>query len=393
MLSGLLLTSMLDSTWGFSTTSTSTFTSTSNGYGTCKSSTAIQMSDNSFFGLPNPFSEDKEPEPPVSSASMVMGDDGEFDGSTDALIAKAKMILSTNLGITDPSMLADNFIWIGPQLGSNSLDKKDYVAAGKFFDVRSAFPDFDFRSHDFRIDSQDPMTVRLTARTTGTMRGKLRLRNEELAPTGKQMVCPPEAISITFADDGRVSKICSGFALDRQVGNTGGQCGVMAAATIGGSPPSDWEIYPATTVLGRFIGRPIKQLEEPTSFLAPFPETVMVQLAKGVFAANMAAADPTLLRDDFTYLEPYDGPVNKQKYLESYAPQMFSGYEPELTHFRVDPYDPYRVWVDVREMGVTAEGASFECPPQAFSFTFDDDGFCTRLTANAIMDPSLGKWK
>ena len=58
---------------------------------------------------------------------------------------------------------------------------------------RSTFPDLDYRAHDFRIDEQDPMTIRVTARIVGTMRGELRLRNEVLPPNGKRMRCPPGA--------------------------------------------------------------------------------------------------------------------------------------------------------------------------------------------------------
>ena len=118
---------------------------------------------------------------------------------------------------------------------------------------------------------------------------------------------------------GSLVKLCSGFTMDRLVGNTGGLCGVMGAATVAGAPPSDWEVYPATQVIKRFFGRPTQQLDEPTSFLAPFPETVMIQLAKGIFAADMAAADPDLLSPSFTYYGRYDGPVNKNAYLEKYA--------------------------------------------------------------------------
>ena len=32
------------------------------------------------------------------------------------------------------------------------LNKDDYLAAGKFFDLRAAFPDLDYRAHDFRLD-------------------------------------------------------------------------------------------------------------------------------------------------------------------------------------------------------------------------------------------------
>lgn len=129
-----------------------------------------------------------------------------------------------------------------------------------------------------------------------------------------------EAITMTFDErTGSLTKLCSGFTMDRLVGNTEGFCGVMAAATVAGKPPSDWEVYPPTQVIKRFFGRPTQQQEEPASFLAPFPETVMVQLTKGIFSANMAEADPDLLSPSFTYYTPYDGPVNKNTYLEKYA--------------------------------------------------------------------------
>lgn len=255
---------------------------------------------------------------------------------------------------------------------------------------RSAFPDWDYRAHDYRIDSENSMTVRLTARTVGTMRGELRLRSEVLPPNGQALSCPPEAISITFSDEGKVTKLCSGFVMDRLVGNTGGLCGVMAAATIGGAPPTDWEVYPPTTVLARLIGRPVPQLTDVGSFLAPFPENVMIQLAKGIFAANMAIRDPDLLGTGFTFCGPFVGPVDKKTFLTQYATTLFGGVEPKLSHFRVDPYDPYRVWVDIRAVGIV-NGMKIDVAPQATSFTFDDYGVCIRLTAGAVMDPSIGK--
>jgi hypothetical protein len=72
--------------------------------------------------------------------------------------------------------------------------------------------------------------------------------------------------------------------------------------------------------------------------------------------------------------------------------KIFNGLDPELSYFRVDPYDPYRVWVDVRPNGTTLDGVHVDAPPQAFSFTFDDEGFCRRLTAGTVMDPSIGEF-
>ena len=225
------------------------------------------------------------------------------DWNVIVIFARCKTILSTDLCIREPSLLSDEFVYIGPYI--EPLNKEEYIAAGKFFDLRRTFPDLDYRAHDFRIvepedttESQSrTVTVRCTLRTVGTMRGELRLRNEVLPPNGQRMVCPPEAVSITLdASSGIVVQLCSGFVMDRLVGNTQGLCGVLGAATIAGAPPSDWEIYPPTVVLSRFFGRTVKQLPlEPPSFLAPFPETVMIQLAKGVLASDYATKDPSLL--------------------------------------------------------------------------------------------------
>jgi hypothetical protein len=173
--------------------------------------------------------------------------------------------------------------------------------------------------------------------------------------------------------------------LDRLVGNTAGTTGVIAAALVAGKPASDWELYPATTVLKRFLGRPTKQIPESKTFLAPFPETVMIQLAKGILAANVAAEDGSLLAKTFTYSTPTLAPVRKGDFLEKYAASIFDGVDPSFTHFRVDQYDPSVVWVDVRPIAPGYKGA-----PQAMSFTFDDDGFCTRITSCAVIDPTIG---
>jgi hypothetical protein len=336
---------------------------------------------------------DKFPELPGFFASLKAPDvedsfltGSSFEPTPTGLIQQAGRVLAADLGLQDPSLLDDtNFQWIGPAVDT-PLSKTEYLAAGKFFDLRLAFPDYDYRSHDFRIDESDSNTVRFTCRTTGTMRGELRLRKEILPPTGKTMRCPPEAVSITFdRATGKVVKLCTGFAVDRLVGNTNGCTGVLAAAVIAGQPPSDWELYPPVAVVQRVFGRPVAQLKEAESFLAPFPETVMIQLVKGVLATDMGAKDPTLLADDFTYCTPYQGPIRRKAYLEKFAGQEFEGLNPSFSHFRIDPYDPVRVWVDV-----VLKAPGFEGVPQAMSFTFNEDGFCSRITSGAVMDPTIG---
>jgi len=328
---------------------------------------------------------DSPPVPPSIPPPLNENDIQPFEATPEFLIAKAKSVIATDLAVQDPTLLGDDFIWIGP-LSETPLGKVDYLAAGRFFDLRSSFPDLDYRGHDFRIDANDSLTVRCTVRTLGTMRGSLRLRNQIVQPNGAQWRGPPEAVSMTFDEKtGKVVKLCSSFAMDRQVGNSNGLCGVMGAATVAGVPPSDWEVFSATSVISRIFGRPVYPLEEVTTFLAPFPETVMIQLTKGILSSNLASDDSSLLAESFSFVTPSVGPVGKKAYLESYAAQEFQRLNPEFSNFRVDPYDPNRVWADVKPIGPSLEG-----PPQAFSFSFDDDGFCTRITAGAVMDPTIG---
>ena len=351
--------------------------------------------------IPNPFETDTDvvPRPPSTPPPVT--------NEPEALFSRARAILANDLGISDPSFLAEDFKWIGPNVVSTGkLSKEEYLAAGRFFNLRGSFPDLDYRAHDFRLDPDDPLTIRCTARTVGTMRGELRLRSETMPPNGVRMVCPPEAVSMTFdKKTGKLVKLCSGFTMDRLVGNTGGLCGVMAAATVAGSPPSEWELYPPATVVTRFFARSVKQLKEPEKiFLAPFPETVMIQLTKGVVASELGTKDPDLLAGGFTFCGPIVGPLNKKTFLDAFSSFNIRDAIPDLdenySNFRVDPYDPYRVWYDTKAKGTRTgplagqegNGAKYFGPPEVGSMTFDDDGFCTRLTAGAVMDPTYGEF-
>jgi hypothetical protein len=327
------------------------------------------------------------------SASGTGGDSNafptEFTPTPNGFIFQAKRLVASDFGLLDPTVLDDSqFRWIDANSPTAvALSKTEYVAAGRFFNLRGAFPDIDYRAHDYRYVAPD--TVRITRRVQGTMRGELRLRSGTVPPSGLIMKCPPEAVTIVFdADTGKVTKLCTGFVLDRLVGNTAGTAGVVAASIIAGQPAvSDWDLYPLSTIFSRVFARPSKRIEDAESFLAPFPEQVMIQLAKGVLNSNMGADDPSLLSDsDFTFMTPTVGPIRKKEFLDNYALEEFRDIsDPQFSAFRVDPYDPVRVWVDLQPMAPGYVGC-----PQAMSLAFDDDGFCTRITSWAIMDPSVG---
>jgi len=122
------------------------------------------------------------------------------------------------------SLLSDtNFIWVS---GNNINDgrtgiltKNEYLTAGHYFDLRSSFPDLEYRAHDFRVymdekreyygsdddgvGSDGEVTVRFTTLVTGTFNGgPLRLRSKVMESNGRVMNCPPTSVSITFATDG-----------------------------------------------------------------------------------------------------------------------------------------------------------------------------------------------
>ena len=98
------------------------------------------------------------------------------------------------------------------------LNKKEYLAAGQYFDLRGSFPDLDYREYDFRVlldekkeyydiedesDSNGEVTVRFTTLVTGTFSGTpLKLRSKMIEPSNKVMNCPPTSVSVTFATAG-----------------------------------------------------------------------------------------------------------------------------------------------------------------------------------------------
>jgi hypothetical protein len=367
----------------------------------------------SFSLLPNlpinPFQRSndniqQDPSASSSASSSAFTSSYIYDGtSDDGFILHAKYIIQqTDLGIIDTSILDDtNFRFVSSQLDI-PLYKTDYITAGRFFNLRNTFPDLNYRPYDFRIvfdtdeSSSSTVTVRCTCRVIGTMRGELRLRNNIiLAPTGLTMRCPPEAMTISFhKNTGKVIKLCTGFVLDRFIGNTKGTTGVQAACIIAGEDISIWDIYPPMTIINNIFARPTKPIQDETTTLSPFPESVMIQLAKGILSSQMAYNDPTLLSDNFVYCTPIIGPIRKQEYIQKYAQQEFpvSLVQPNFLNFRVDPYDPVRVWVDVVLVSSSNSnrGNQFISPPQAMSFTFDENGYCTRVTSQAIIDPSVG---
>jgi len=173
-----------------------------------------------------------------------------FDPSNPAITTDiTRLFIETDFGISLDSidygerLLSDSFVWIsGNNLADGRtgiLNRAEYLAAGRFFDIRRSFPDLDYRAYDFRIvnegstdgiedgetskkegvdkdltpleklqakqrEDKTPLeklnagevTVRFTTRTVGSFKGKgLRLRSKVLEPNGRLMKCPPSSVT------------------------------------------------------------------------------------------------------------------------------------------------------------------------------------------------------
>ena len=155
------------------------------------------------------------------------------------------------------------------------------------------------------------------------------------------------SISITYsttgADRGKITKLVTDMVLDRQVGNTDGLSGISAAAYIAGAPSNAlWDVLagsvPPAVALGRFFGRPLKSIDNDNKAggvggLPPFPDSVMIQLAKGVLASNLGLDDSNLLAENFVYIEPLMGPFDKEKYLKVFGEEYdVRGAVPDLDY-------------------------------------------------------------
>merc|ERR1719502_2039430 len=145
------------------------------------------------------------------------------------------------MGLKDGSLLDESFYFIGPFDGP--LGKEPFLEGSKSFDLRGAFPDFDFNAHHFRVDEvemdlqeKEPTEVErkpnqeesnttigrrrvgrvwFSTKKTGTHLGKLPMYGEIYEPTGKTLDFPLECYSLSFdLMTGKCVKMTGGFVFD-----------------------------------------------------------------------------------------------------------------------------------------------------------------------------------
>lgn len=144
------------------------------------------------------------------------------------------------------------------------------------------------------------------------------------------------------------------------------------------------------------------------------PPAELIELTKKFLATEAPEAtlpgDGSLLTDDFQFIGPVIGPLDKEEFIATRNTVDFFRSFPDATaqfhHFRVDPFEPNRVWYTARGTGQHTgqaiprsdaallfgepSGVRFHNPPQACSARFTPDGRVDQFTIGYVMDRYIG---
>lgn len=149
---------------------------------------------------------------------LMMMSEGGDDSSSRTLISVAKTFASTNLGVSNPSLLTSDFVCSGPDFVCGS---KDTYVAGLTKETQvfqKAMPDFDLRPYGFMVDETRPDTVYFKIRPRGSITGPFVYKGEVYAPNNKVVELPVQQLSVTIRE-GQVGRVTAGYIVDRQSGN------------------------------------------------------------------------------------------------------------------------------------------------------------------------------
>jgi hypothetical protein len=137
----------------------------------------------------------------------------------------------------------------------------------------------------------------------------------------------------------------------------------------------------------------------------PIKPDELIKLAKVYLAYNQGVDKPELLAEEFEFAGPVVGPLTKQQYLTAVGgfdfKSAFPDANPEFHDFRVDPFEPSRVWMTARGFGTNtqagtnplfkaATGKKYVNPPQAVSLRFTEEGLVNQYTIGYVMDRRIG---
>lgn len=129
----------------------------------------------------------------------------------------------------------------------------------------------------------------------------------------------------------------------------------------------------------------------------------LIRRCKEVLAAGVGTKDAGKdFADDFEFCAPFVGPIGKQEYLDALGTfkleDGFPDQNPRWHFFRVDPFEPNRVWFQSRKvatntgevMGKPATGKALTFPPETYSLRFNEEGKVSEFTVGYVIDRRVG---
>lgn len=134
----------------------------------------------------------------------------------------------------------------------------------------------------------------------------------------------------------------------------------------------------------------------------PLPPETLIGLTKAWPASQVEDDGMDWFADDFRFVAPVVGPFGKDEFVASLKgfelQKAFPDLEANPHHFRVDPFEPDRVWWSVKYVGTNTGPIlgraptmrAVESPVQAQSATFNARGEITKFTIGYVLDKETG---
>lgn len=136
----------------------------------------------------------------------------------------------------------------------------------------------------------------------------------------------------------------------------------------------------------------------------PFTPSQLIELFKFTALRLFITADSSVLAENFRFVGPVVGPLNKCEFVNRFFSFNLSEGFPDHTSgihsLRVDPFDPRCVWFTTRFEGENTgklAGGSIEptgkwvnSGSETASMTFDNEGKVVKLTVGYVMDKEVG---
>ncbi|KAL4445782.1 hypothetical protein ABPG77_008981 [Micractinium sp. CCAP 211/92] len=174
----------------------------------------------------------------------------------DELVELAKKVhFETDNGVTDPSVLADDFRFEFPII---KLDRETYLKTVSGFTLKQGIPNLSSNAWGFQVDKFEPNRVWFFIRTSGTHTGAFKFGSDVYEATGKTIQGPPELCSYTFNKEGKVTSFTGGYVVDNRVGNTqglGAAFGILIGVKIPTPGSLGWNIALAVNRLRQLFSK------------------------------------------------------------------------------------------------------------------------------------------